>query len=257
MTTGIRVMDRGANRVLEYGLRAVRDPDLVPDFVRALPACTDGSIAAFDADGTLWTDDVADDFTTWMIGRGEVPGDGWAEYMRIYRDDPPAGCRHLLTLYEGKDIGVVRERVEHWWLHHAKRRWILEVVEALHHVARKGYGLWIVSGTPTDFLLPLERMFGVERIVGMDFELEDGIVTGRHAGISCAGQGKAEKLLQLAGGRRVALCCGNGSLDGPMMEIAGQAWSVYPDPAFEAFSHARGWPVLRRPSGFVEEEKFL
>ncbi len=249
-------MDRGSHSGGGTGLRDVRDPGLVPEFVRAMPACTDGSIAAFDADGTLWTDDVADDFTAWMIDRGEVPGERWTEYMRIYRDDPPAGCRYLLTLYEGLHIGVVRERVEHWWLHHARRRWIGQVVEALHHVVGKGYALWIVSGTPTDFLLPLEGMFEVERIVGMDFELDGDRITGRHSGISCAGQGKAEKLMHLAGDRPVALCCGNGSLDGPMMEIARLAWSVYPDPDFEAFSRERGWPVLPRPADFVEEEKF-
>ena len=249
-------MDEKATRGVEYGLGGVRDPGLVPELVRRMPPCTDGGIAAFDADGTLWTDDVADDFTTWMIGRGEVPGERWAEYMRIYRDDPPAGCRFLLTLYRGLEIGLVTERVEHWWLHHARRRWIREVVEALHHVVDGGYGLWIVSGTPTDFLIPLERMFEVERIVGMDFELDGGLITGRHEGISCAGTGKAEKLIALAGERPIALCCGNGSLDGPMMEVAERAWSVYPDEAFEAYSRERGWPVLPRPADFVEEEKF-
>jgi phosphoserine phosphatase len=191
-----------------------------------------------------------------MIDRGEVPGERWPGYMRIYRDDPPAGCRYLLTLYAGMRMDLVRERVEHWWLHHAERRWIDEVVEALHHVVDRGYALWIVSGTPTDFLMPLEKMFEVERIVGMDFEVDDGVITGRHAGISCAGTGKAEKLRVLAGARPLALCCGNGSLDGPMMEIAHRAWCVYPDAAFEAFARERGWPVLPRPADFVEEEKF-
>lgn len=235
----------------------MRRPELVPGFVSALPRCTDRSLAVFDADGTLWTDDVADDFTLWMIERGHVPGDRWDAYMRIYAKDPPGGCRYLLTLYEGLEIEMVRERVDHWWLHHANRCWIPEVVESMSHLVGKGYRLWIVSGTPTDFLLPLGEMFEVERIVGMDFELAGGRITGRHAGISCAGEGKAEKLLHMAAGRTVAFCCGNGSLDGPMMELAAQAWSVYPDPEFEELSRERGWPVLPRPPGFREEEKFL
>jgi phosphoserine phosphatase len=223
-----------------------------------MPPCRSGEIAVFDADGTLWTDDVADDFTKWMIASGEIPGGAWETYVHIYRDDPPAGCRFLLTLYSGLGIGRIAERVDHWWVHRSNRRWIPEVVEALRHLDGKGYPIWIVSGTPTDFLVPLGRVFRIERIVGMDFELDShGRVTGRHSGISCAGEGKAEKILGLAGGRPVAFCAGNGSLDGSMMEVAGRAWSVYPDPRFEAFSRERGWPVLPRPTGFVEEEKLL
>ena len=46
-----------------YGLRAARQPALVPDFVQSIGACRDGALAVFDADGTMWVNDVADDFT--------------------------------------------------------------------------------------------------------------------------------------------------------------------------------------------------
>jgi phosphoserine phosphatase len=50
---------------------------------------------------------------------------------------------------------------------------------------------------------------------------------------------------------------GNGSLDGPMMALATQAWSIYPNPEFAAHSRSQGWPILARPADFQEEEKFL
>jgi len=39
-----------------YGLRPVRDPALVPDFVRRIAPCSPSrkELAIFDADGTLW-----------------------------------------------------------------------------------------------------------------------------------------------------------------------------------------------------------
>lgn len=232
--------------------------ELVPEFVRRLPAVDDGSLAVFDADGTLWVDDVADDFTRWMIESGAISGEAWPTYMRIYRDDPPTGCRYLLRFFRGLPLERITRLVERWWRDHAHRRWIDEVVATLHHVHQAGYAVWVVSGTPTDFLLPLRRMLPVERVLGMDFELDrHGAITGRHAGIACAGRGKADKLLAEAGRRPIRLCCGNGSLDGPMMELAEVAWSVYPAPSFEAHCRARGWPVLPRPADFVEEEKFL
>jgi len=241
-----------------YGLRDHREPELVPDFVRAIPRCASDEIAVFDADGTLWTNDVADDFTLWMIQTQQIPGERWPTYMRIYRDDPPAGCRYLLTLFTGMAIPTLHEHLEEYWEHHAHRQWVWPVVETLYHLAEKGYPIWVVSGTPTDFLFPLKRVLPIAEIVGMDFEVDEaGRITGRHSGISCAGEGKAEKLRFLLGGRRIRFCCGNGSLDGPMMELAEVAWSVYPNPAFAEYSRAHGWPILPRPPDFVEEEKFV
>jgi phosphoserine phosphatase len=212
----------------------------------------------FDADGTLWVNDVADDFTLWTIAQGHVPGENWRTYQRIYRDDHPAGCRYLLTFFAGMKLVRLHELVDHYWLHRANRKWVWEVVESLYQVADRGYPIWIVSGTPTDFLLPLKHMLPVAEVVGMDFEVDaSGTITGRHAGISCAGEGKAEKLRFLLASRPVRFCCGNGSLDGPMMLLAEIAWSVYPNPEFAEYSRQRGWPILPRAADFVEEEKFV
>ena len=241
-----------------YDLPPTRRPELVPAFVRALGPAADGDLAVFDADGCLWVNDVADDFTCWMIAQGHVPGERWPRYLEIYRDDHPAGCRFLLSLFAGLTPERLQDHVRHYWLHHAHRQWIPEVVEVLHHLAEQGFRIWVVSGTPTDFLLPLGEMLPVDRVLGMDFEVDaSGRFSGRHAGISCAGAGKAEKIAAEAQGRRVRFACGNGSLDGPMMDLADQAWSVYPNPAFADHSRARGWPLLPRPPGFVEEAKFI
>ncbi len=242
---------------LAYGLWPDLAPDLVPCFLRGAPRSTDGALAVFDADGTMWRDDVADDFTQWMMATGEIPSSGWPEYLRIYREDAPAGCRHLLTLYRGLAVERLRERIDRWWLDHARRRWIREVVEALYHLSGLGYRVWVVSGTPTDFLSPLSRMLPVDDVLGMDFEVVDGRITGRHRGIGCAGTGKADKIRDRAAGRPVFFCCGNGDLDAAMMEMAAVAWSVYPNPAFYAHSLDMGWPVLPRPPDFEEEKKLL
>lgn len=241
----------------EFGLTDERRPDRVPDFILRMPP-GEGGIAIFDADGTLWTGDVADDFTQWMMGQGAVPSERWPTYMRIYRDDPPTGCRYLLGFYTGMTRGELADHLDRWWREHSARAWIDEAVQALHLLAERGHPIWVVSGTPTDFLLPLQRALPVDEVVGMDFELDrEGRITGRHAGISCAGEGKAKKVVSLLAGRRVAFCAGNGSLDGPMMQLADVAWSVYPNPDFARYSEAQGWPILPRPPDFVEEEKFL
>lgn len=246
------------NEFDRYGLGKTRKPQLVPRFVADLPPATNGEIAAFDADGTLWTNDVADDFTQWMITEGNISDEFWADYLRIYADDPPTGCRYLLTLYRGQALTAIAERVTHYWETLADRTWIEEVVESLYALKEKAYSIWIVSGTPTDFLLPLRGILGVDRIIGMDFETDEhGLITGNPLGIPCAGEGKALKLNGLIGSRTVRICCGNGSLDGPMMELAEMAWSIYPNPEFEHYSREKGYAILPRPADFQEEEKFL
>ena len=112
------------------------------------------------------------------------------------------------------------------------------------------------TGSPTDTMLPLKELLPVHEIVGMDYELdENGVVTGRLAGISCADEGKAEKVRSLWTGP-IVFAAGNGSLDAAMLDLSeGPIWSVYPNPDFHRYSQTRGWHILPRPKDFVEEAK--
>ena len=235
-----------------------RNPSLVPSFVRALPEQGAGKLALFDADGTLWRDDVADDFARFMIDSGHVTADvSWGEYLRIYRDDHAVGCEFMLRFYTGMARSFMVEQARGWWATHAKRRWVPEVLESLYLLAERGYTLWVVTGSPTETMVPLLDFLPVHAIVGMDFELtEGGVITGALTGIRCADGGKADKVLSLAGGRPVLFAAGNGTLDTAMIELAeGVRWSVYPNAAFHALSKDKGWHILERPSDFLEEQK--
>ncbi len=234
-----------------------RDDEMVPDFVRALPEDGAGRLALFDADGTLWRDDVADDFASWMLAEGHFRSQvSWDEYIRVYRDDHAAGCEYMLRFYAGLPLTEVHARVDEWW-HLAARNWILEAVAAMRWLGDHGYAVWVVTGSPTDTMRPLLEAFPVERILGMDFALDEGgVITGELDGISCADQGKADKVRSLWEGGPIELGAGNGSLDAAMIELGRSVrWSVYPNPSFEALSRANGWHVLGRPADFVEEVK--
>lgn len=235
-----------------------RQPERVPHFVRELPSDGQDKLAIYDADGTMWCNDVADDFTKWMIDSGHVDtGALWDEYLRIYRDDHAAGCRYLLMLYRGLKLDDFHTRIWEWWREHANRDWIVEVVESIHFLAEAGYTIWIVTGSPTGTMLPVADFLPIHRMVGMDFEVdEDGTITGNLSGISCADDGKAEKVRALWGDKPVVFAAGNGSLDRWMMELSTNViWSVYPNPDFQAFSEKQGWHILPRPAEFVEEAK--
>lgn len=234
-----------------------RHPELMPDFLESLPTDGRGALALFDADGTLWRDDVADDFARWMMQCGHVPnGDRWDEYVRIYRQDHAVGCEHMLTFYRGLSREELHRHIWAWW-QRERRRWIVEVLEALYELAERHYTIWVVTGSPTDTMLPLKDFLPVDDVVGMDFELDgQGIITGKRAGICCADAGKALKVRHLWGDGPIRFAAGNGSLDAAMLELAdGVIWSVYPNPEFREYSLAKGWHVLPRPADFVEEAK--
>ena len=60
----------------------------LPTFVERIQLLDEPRLALFDADGTLWENDIADDCTIWMIGTGRIStGNRWAEYKRIYAGD--------------------------------------------------------------------------------------------------------------------------------------------------------------------------
>lgn len=235
-----------------------RNPSLVPEFVRALPEDGHGKLAIFDADGTMWRNDVADDFTKWMIDSGHVDtGGNWQKYLGIYRDDHAAGCRFLLSFYAGLTRGQLNGHLRRWWKDVANRQWVPEVVESLHLLAARGYSNWVVTGSPTDTMLPLKDFLPVHEVVGMDFELDgNGVITGRHHGISCADEGKAVKVRSLWPDEPILFAAGNGKLDTAMLELStGVRWSVYPNAAFLQVSRNKGWHVTPRPADFVEEAK--
>ena len=85
------------------------------------------------------------------------------------------------------------------------------------------------------------------------------MITGKLSGISCADEGKAEKVRVLwgeQGGGPILFAAGNGRLDAAMMELSEEViWSVYPNPEFHAYSKAKGWHITERPADFVEEAK--
>ena len=219
----------------------------LPAFVSRLPLRDEPRLALFDADGTLWDNDIADDCTLWMIATGRVQTAAkWDEYKRVFAADAPAGCRFLLEMYAGLSRADVLRHVDTYWREFMRLDYITETVEVLRHLAANGFRCWVVTGSPTDFVEPLRRQLPVERIVGMDFEVDArGILTGRHAGISCAAEGKAEKVRGLWPGP-IQFAAGNSLLDEAMLRLARDvAWVVHPHADLERLARAAGWEVKR------------
>ena len=219
----------------------------LPEFVSRIRLLDEPRLALFDADGTLWENDIADDCTIWMIGTGRITtGANWPEYKKIYAEDAPAGCRYLLGFYKGMSMADLTRHVNTYWAEFMKMIYIQEPVDVLYDLATKGFKNWVVTGSPTDFLFPMLDKMPVDKIVGMDFEVDaNGILTGRHDGISCAGPGKAEKVQSLWNGP-IQFAAGNALLDEAMMRLARDVvWAVHPHPVLEEIALREGWEIKK------------
>lgn len=233
----------------------------LPSFVDQLPKNGKGKVALFDADGTLWRDDVADDFTKHAIDSGVLKeGHLWSQYLKIYAENPPEGCRFLLNLYKGVLHDQVKTSAQKWWSGQRNRNWVVEVMAALGELHQRGYEIWVVTASPTDLIAPIMDFLPVDRVIGIDFEVDsEGHLTGAHSGILCAHHGKAEKVNHLLKSQSLEICfsAGNSMMDIPMIEVSRVIrWAVYPNEEFHREADLRGYEILRRPQDFVEEQKF-
>ena len=219
----------------------------LPAFINKIKLLNEPRLALFDADGTLWENDIADDCTIWMLGTNKIQtGKHWGEYKKLYAADAPTGCRYLLTFYKGLSLADLTKHVETYWQDFMKMEYIREPLGVLHHLAGLGFKIWVVTGSPTDFLYPLLKKLPVDKIIGMDFEIDaNGVLTGKHAGISCAGAGKAEKVKSLWNGP-IQFAAGNALLDESMMRLARDVvWAVHPHPALEQIARSEGWEIKK------------
>jgi phosphoserine phosphatase len=139
----------------------------------------------------------------------------------------------------------LKRHVDDYWHTYQKLKHIDLPVAVLQHLAKLGYEIWVVTGSPTEFLLPLLKKLPVTRIIGMDFEVDtQGIITGQRTGICCAGPGKAEKVKSLWQSP-VQFAAGNALLDEAMLRIARDvAWVVHPHPELERIAKQEGWDIL-------------
>lgn len=223
------------------------DVSLVPPAVRELARLDGKRLAAFDADGCLWGGDIFEDFTQSMIAQGAIDGAGWPAYEAQVKVDPLGACFTMLTFYKGMDHDVFCTHVERFWRDSGRRPWQESVTSSLRFLHEAGFTVWVVSGTATAVLAPLVRYLPVQRICGLEFEVDaNNRITGDHRGIATAGPGKAEALRSLWRGD-VHFAVGNSIIDLDMLRLAKEvAWAFRPDAALLAQAEAQGWLITPR-----------
>ncbi len=233
-------------------MRTLLPPQLITavrEAGRALP----GAAAAFDADGTLWRDDVGEAFLKHLCALGwiRLPDgcDPFEAYEARVAVDRAAGFAYAAQLQAGLSRSALSHEAEK-----LSREWVaprlIAATQALLALCREsGLVPCIVSASPIEIVRAAVPLAGVpvERCLGMTvLEGPGGLLTAELAGPVTYAQGKVEALTK-ARWLPLALSCGDSNTgDLAMLNAARVAVAVAPSTgnALATEAAVRGWSVI-------------
>jgi phosphoserine phosphatase len=233
---------------------AVLDRLPVPVQQALAPFLADDSprAAVFDADGTLWRGDVGEDFLRFLASTGVLPGGGagaFARYEALHHERPVDAYAWAVEVMAGLPEDHLRSLCHDFFARRFLGRvypWVRALFEVLH---QRGVSVWICSASPRWIVEAGGQALGVplERVIGVDAELEGGRLTAQVKRPVTAGPGKVTWLERH--GLAWGFAAGNGELDVDMLERAPHRLVVAtfdgPENALVRRARQDGWPILK------------
>ncbi len=212
-------------------------------------------LAIFDLDNTLLAGDSDHLWGQFLVARGLVDGEAFAQANeRFYRDyregtlDIDAFLRFALQPLSAYPLGLLeslradflREAIEPIMLPAAR-----DLIEG-HRAA--GDTLLIVTATNAFVTTPIAAAFGISHLIATEPELAEGRYTGAVAGIPAFREGKVRRLEDwlarygedLAGSTFYS----DSHNDLPLLIHVERPVAVDPDPRLRETALERGWPIL-------------
>jgi phosphatidylglycerophosphatase C len=228
-------------------------PRALVEAVRAAGESTPGATAAFDADGTLWREDVGEAFLQHLCERGwvKLPGgeDPYLAYLARVERDRAEGYAYAAQLHQGIEETALQEEADRFARAWVPRRLIAATQELFALCAEAGLRCAVVSASPVQIVRAAAPLVGVavSRCLGMTTAVDGrGILTDRIVPPITYADGKVQALAQ-AGFGAPALGCGD-SIHGdfPLLKAARIPVAVAPAQGSALAEEAirRGWALL-------------
>lgn len=172
------------------------------------------ALAAFDADGTLWDTDIGEIFFLYQIKNcqlANMPADPWKHYIDLKEIDRIKAYYWLAQINVGKKLSQVQD-----WAADAIRDFgevpILKSNQHLIQFLKKnGVEVFVVTASVKWAVEPAAALVGVDRdhVIGIETEVQNGVVSDRPVFPATYRQGKAEAILKATGGVAPLLSVGN------------------------------------------------
>src|SRR5256885_10349752 len=222
--------------------------------VEAVRACQPGGIAVFDADGTLWRDDIGEAFLRHLVSLGWVRlpdgSDPYEEYERRVDEDKRSGYVFAAQLQSGlavKDVQSEADRFAREWV---PPRVIPQANELRVLCDRQGLQTVIVSASPISIVIAGAKLLQIpgSRCAGIEVEVVDGRFTDKPIEPVTYAEGKV-LALPARGWSQPSLGCGDSAQgDAALLSAARIGVVVAPSSGspLSAMAGERGWFVLER-----------
>ncbi|HEX4382268.1 MAG TPA: haloacid dehalogenase-like hydrolase [Myxococcales bacterium] len=230
-------------------------PDGLDKQIEELGRAVPGGLAVFDADGTLWREDIGEAFLRHLVKLGwvKLPGgrDPYEAYEEAVAKDRKTGYAYAAQLLAGlsqKSLAVEAIFFASEWV---PSRLISDTAGLIALCRGAGLQPFVISASPLPIVLASAPLAGFDaaRCRGIETAIADGIYTENIIEPVTYAKGKIDAA-RAAG--ELALACGDSLLgDLPMLEAARVAVAVSPRAGspLSAEANRRAWPVLTQESG--------
>ncbi len=229
-------------------------PDALAERIRDAGREAPGGVAAFDADGTLWREDVGEAFLRHLVSLGWVRlpdgGDPYEAYERAVDRDRAAGYAYAAQLQVGLEVDRVGAEARRFAASWVPPRRIAATARLRELCESAGLRTAVVSASAIPIVIAAAPLAGVapDRCHGIEVAVRAGRFTADLVPPITYGGGKLEAIRKEGA---IVLACGdsfNGDL--AMLQAARIPVAVAPRSGSPLAAEARrqGWPVLDQDS---------
>jgi phosphoserine phosphatase len=136
-------------------------------------------IAVFDADGTLWHDDIGDEFFKWQIQNALAPGlkgviDPWMHYKDLCKKDTATGYGWLAQINSGLREEELLEQTSSYFKDHFLSKIDSRLRKLIQKLNTNDFEIWICTASIKWAVIPAltELKLATKFIIGTEVELD-------------------------------------------------------------------------------------
>jgi len=213
------------------------------------------SLALFDLDNTLIAGDSDHAWGEFLVAKGLVDAQEYKQtndyYLQAYQEGTLDIHEYLsfslrpLTQYSTQDLYTWRTEFVNEYIAPLVLTKGKELL-AEHH--SKGHQRVIITATNRFITAPIAELLGVQDLIAVEPEMQDGRYTGKIIGTPSFREGKITCLENWLKNNQFNL---NGSYfysdshnDLPLLKKVANPVAVDPDPELYAYAQQQGWPVI-------------
>ena len=182
-------------------------------------------VAAFDADGTLWSGDAGLDFYKYQIDNkliSGLPDNAWDSYLEMIDKDVMKGLLWLAQINKGVPIDTLRGWAKDFVKEKKDLGYFDGITKLVNFLKDQGVKVFVVTASTKWSVEPAAIFHGIEQdnVIGVQTKIIDGIITDEQDGPVTWFDGKPKRLIEVSGGQAPFFAAGNSKGDLALLESA-------------------------------------